>query len=137
MAASHGAGMMGAAATSDYGSSNTSLDRAGDEQEDGSNFEYGLDDVDEDASGPGDMKPTIVLMGQKRSGKTSIRKVVFQKMSPNETLFVESTARVTSESVTSSFINFETIEFPGQMSPFDAALDPVSPCARCGALLFV
>lgn len=61
-----GGGMMGAAATSDYGSSNTSLDRVGDDQEDVSNFEYGLDDVDDDASGPGDMKPTIVLMGQKR-----------------------------------------------------------------------
>ena len=42
-------------------------------------------------------RPTIVIMGLKRSGKTSIRKVVFQKMSPNETLFVESTARVTNE----------------------------------------
>lgn len=72
-----------------------------------------------------------------RSGKTSIRKVVFNKMSPNETLFVESTPRVTTETVTSSFINFETIEFPGQMSPFDAAMDPHGTFARCGALLFV
>lgn len=30
-------------------------------------------------------RPTIVIMGLKRSGKTSVRKVVFQKMSPNET----------------------------------------------------
>ncbi|VDK30838.1 unnamed protein product [Anisakis simplex] len=58
-------------------------------------------------------------------------------MSPNETLFVESTPRVTTETVTSSFINFETIEFPGQMSPFDAAMDPHGTFNRCGALLFV
>ena len=58
-------------------------------------------------------------------------------MSPNETLFVESMAGVTSESVSSSFINFETIEFPGQMSLFDSALDSVSTFNRYGALLFV
>ncbi|CAK5084569.1 unnamed protein product [Meloidogyne enterolobii] len=79
-------------------------------------------------------------MGLKRSGKTSIRKVVFQKMSPNETLFVESTARVTNEcefDVSDSFINFETIEFPGQVDPFEASFDPNSIFSRCGALLFV
>ncbi|ETN73786.1 hypothetical protein NECAME_13418 [Necator americanus] len=66
------------------------------------------------------------------SGKTSIRKVVFQKMSPNETLFVESTARVTKDVIASSFINFETLEFPGQMDPFDSSLDPVATFRRCG-----
>lgn len=83
------------------------------------------------------LKPTIVLMGLKRSGKTSIRKVVFQKMSPNETLFVESTARVVSETVSSSFIDFDTKEFPGQLSPFDPSLDPHTTFSRCGALVFV
>uniref|UniRef100_A0A914ZFK7 Uncharacterized protein n=1 Tax=Parascaris univalens TaxID=6257 RepID=A0A914ZFK7_PARUN len=99
-------------------------------------FEYGLGDDDSDEV-TAKQKPTVVLMGLKRSGKTSIRKVVFNKMSPNETLFVESTPRVTTETVTSSFINFETIEFPGQMSPFDAAMDPHGTFSRCGALLFV
>uniref|UniRef100_A0A0M3KAR4 Ras-related GTP-binding protein C n=1 Tax=Anisakis simplex TaxID=6269 RepID=A0A0M3KAR4_ANISI len=99
-------------------------------------YEYGLGDDDTDDV-TSNQKPTVVLMGLKRSGKTSIRKVVFNKMSPNETLFVESTPRVTTETVTSSFINFETIEFPGQMSPFDAAMDPHGTFNRCGALLFV
>lgn len=62
-----------------------------------SEFEYGLRDDDSDSEGSMSNRPTIVIMGLKRSGKTSIRKVVFQKMSPNETLFVESTARVTNE----------------------------------------
>lgn len=58
-------------------------------------------------------------------------------MSPNETLFVESTPRVTTETVKGSFINFEAIEFPGQMSPFDNAMNPHDTFSRCGALLFV
>lgn len=58
-------------------------------------------------------------------------------MSPNETLFVESTPRVSRDTVTNSFINFETIEFPGQISPFDDALESQSTFKRCGALLFV
>jgi Ras-related GTP-binding protein C/D len=97
---------------------------------------YGYDDSDTDKS-ESSYRPTIVIMGQKRSGKTSIRKVVFQKMSPNETLFVESTARVTDEPVTGSFINLKTIEFPGQVDPFEASLNPKTIFAQCGALLFV
>lgn len=62
-----------------------------------SEFDYGLKDEDEYGESAAGSRPTIVIMGLKRSGKTSIRKVVFQKMSPNETLFVESTARVTNE----------------------------------------
>ncbi|EYC14739.1 hypothetical protein Y032_0039g128 [Ancylostoma ceylanicum] len=104
------------------------------EEDDGdaTDYSYGLDD-----NSDGEARPTVVLMGQKRSGKTSIRKVVFQKMSPNETLFVESTARVTKDVIASSFINFETLEFPGQMDPFDSSLDPVATFKRCGALLFI
>lgn len=60
-------------------------------------FEYGIKEEESDSECSVDEKPTIVIMGLKRSGKTSIVKVVFQKMSPNETLFVESTARVTNE----------------------------------------
>lgn len=36
-----------------------------------------------------------------------------------------------------SFINFETVEFPGQVDPFEPSFDPNSIFARCGALLFV
>ena len=95
----------------------------GDDLPDGELYDYGLGGGDDDSdTESNDYRPSIVLMGLKRwdllidkvidwrifwlidglidyrSGKTSIRKVVFQKMSPNETLFVESTARVTSES---------------------------------------
>merc|ERR1719470_128618 len=33
-------------------------------------------------------------MGPRRSGKSSIQKVVFHKMSPNETLFLESSNKL-------------------------------------------
>ena len=39
--------------------------------------------------------------------------------------------------VSDSFIKFETIEFPGQVDPFEASFDPNSIFSRCGALLFV
>jgi hypothetical protein len=39
--------------------------------------------------------------------------------------------------VKSSFIDFDTKEFPGQLSPFDPALDPVYTFTRCGAVIFV
>lgn len=35
--------------------------------------------------------------------------------------------------IASSFINFETLEFPGQMDPFDSSLDPVATFKRCGS----
>ncbi|VDP50128.1 unnamed protein product [Schistosoma margrebowiei] len=41
-----------------------------------------------------DEKPKILLMGLRRSGKSSIQRVVFHKMAPNETLFLESTHKI-------------------------------------------
>lgn len=38
--------------------------------------------------------PKILIMGPKKSGKTSIQKVIFQKMSPNETYVLESTSKI-------------------------------------------
>ncbi|CAK5107918.1 unnamed protein product [Meloidogyne enterolobii] len=69
--------------------------------------EYGLEDDETDSVFSVGYRPTIVfllflyltyfyfffcfwvIMELKRSGRTSIRKVVFQKMSPNEMLFVD------------------------------------------------
>ena len=55
-----------------------------------------------------------------RSGKSSIYKVVFHKMSPTETLFLESTSKIVKEDVTnSSFVQFSVWDFPGQIDIFD------------------
>ncbi|KAH8074913.1 hypothetical protein JL720_10662 [Aureococcus anophagefferens] len=56
--------------------------------------------------------PRIVLMGSRRSGKTSMERVVFGKMSPHETLFVASTRCVVLVYVV------------------DAEADPYAECAR-------
>ena len=61
-----------------------------------------------------DTKPRILLTGRQRSGKTAINRVVFHKMSPNETLFLQSTSKVQKDSINhSSFVRFEVWEFPG------------------------
>ncbi|WAR16685.1 RRAGD-like protein [Mya arenaria] len=65
-------------------------------------FDYGPEGEGEGESGGAlqEQKPRILLMGLRRSGKSSIQKVVFHKVSPNETLFLESTNKIVKEDVT-------------------------------------
>ncbi|CAB1350831.1 unnamed protein product [Coregonus sp. 'balchen'] len=75
-------------------------------------FGYGVEepDIEEESTTSGDSKPRILLMGLRRSGKSSI-----QKMSPNETLFLESTNKIYKDDISSSsFVNFQIWDFPGQ-----------------------
>lgn len=82
-------------------------------------FGYGADDLDAAAAGGSAYahdKPRILLMGLRRSGKSSIQKVVFHKMSPNETLFLESTNKIVKDDISnSSFVSFAIWDFPGQV----------------------
>jgi len=56
----------------------------------------------------------ICLMGMPKSGKTSISKVVFQKMSPHETFFLLPTANIEKQEVNNnSNIEFNVYDFPG------------------------
>ncbi|RDD37477.1 Ras-related GTP-binding protein C [Trichoplax sp. H2] len=81
--------------------------------------------------------PRILLMGLRRSGKSSIQKVVFHKMAPNETLFLESTNKIVKDDLSSSsFIKFQIWDFPGQIDYFDSAFDAESIFGNCGALIF-
>ncbi|KAI7684962.1 Ras-related GTP-binding protein C [Sarcoptes scabiei] len=82
-----------------------------------------------------DIKPKIMIMGPKRSGKSSIQKVVFHKMSPNETLFLESTNKIVKDA-NNSFISFSIWDFPGQLDvERELEFDNLFP--GCGALVFV
>uniref|UniRef100_A0A1Q3FEE5 Putative small gtpase involved in nuclear protein import n=1 Tax=Culex tarsalis TaxID=7177 RepID=A0A1Q3FEE5_CULTA len=100
-------------------------------------FGYGNFDP-EDTSGSGDDKPRILLMGLRRSGKSSIQKVVFHKMSPNETLFLESTNKIVKDDINnSSFVQFQIWDFPGQIDFFDPTFDSDMIFGGCGALVFV
>ncbi|KAL2356888.1 ras-related GTP-binding protein-like protein C [Cryomyces antarcticus] len=46
-----------------------------------------------------DGKPSLMLMGQKRSGKSSISSVVFHKLPPSETLYLDTTTHITKYSL--------------------------------------
>ncbi|RMX59034.1 hypothetical protein pdam_00023209, partial [Pocillopora damicornis] len=99
-------------------------------------FGYGPEDQDELSSS--DNKPRILLLGLRRSGKSSIQKVVFHKMSPNETLFLESTNKIVKDDISnSSFVQFQIWDFPGQIDFFDPAFDSEVLFGHCGALVFV
>merc|ERR1711893_185709 len=102
-------------------------------------YGYGPDDDYHEASGAAsEDKPKILLMGLRRSGKSSIQKVVFHKMSPNETLFLESTNKIQKEDIcNSSFVQFAIWDFPGQIDFFDPTFDSDMIFGRCGALVFV
>ncbi|XP_006133362.2 ras-related GTP-binding protein D isoform X1 [Pelodiscus sinensis] len=102
--------------------------------------EPGADEAFLDFSDPfsTEVKPRILLMGLRRSGKSSIQKVVFHKMSPNETLFLESTNKICREDVSnSSFVNFQIWDFPGQIDFFDPTFDYEMIFRGTGALIFV
>jgi Ras-related GTP-binding protein C/D len=56
-------------------------------------------------------------MGPRRSGKTSLVRTIFQKMSPHETLFLESTGNVDLQFVSDNeFVRFQTWDFGGDLN---------------------
>ncbi|CAO2586300.1 Ras-related GTP-binding protein C, partial [Lemmus lemmus] len=90
------------------------------------------------APSPDSSKPRILLMGLRRSSKSSIQKVVFHKMSPNETLCLESTNKIYKDDISnSSFVNFQIWDFPGQMDFFDPTFDYEMIFRGTGALIYV
>lgn len=80
----------------------------------------------------------MIFKKENRSGKSSIQKVVFHKMSPNETLFLESTSKIVKSDISnSSFVQFQIWDFPGQIDFFDGTFDAEAIFGGCGALVFV
>ncbi|KAF2799713.1 hypothetical protein K505DRAFT_53017 [Melanomma pulvis-pyrius CBS 109.77] len=84
----------------------------------------------------GDGKPRLLLMGQRRSGKSSISSVVFHKLPPSETLYLETTTRIKKESM-HSFMDFQVWDFPGHLDYFDPAFDVDNIFEEIGALIWV
>eukprot|EP00184_Porphyridium_aerugineum_P007650 CAMPEP_0184698680 /NCGR_PEP_ID=MMETSP0313-20130426/5209_1 /TAXON_ID=2792 /ORGANISM="Porphyridium aerugineum, Strain SAG 1380-2" /LENGTH=531 /DNA_ID=CAMNT_0027157651 /DNA_START=87 /DNA_END=1682 /DNA_ORIENTATION=- len=83
-------------------------------------------------------KPRILMAGLPRSGKTSIQSVIFHKVSPHETLFLESTIKVVKDEVeNSAFCQFQVWDVPGSFGSAadDASMDAV--LNDCSALIFV
>ncbi|EEH09625.1 Gtr1/RagA G domain-containing protein [Histoplasma capsulatum var. duboisii H88] len=83
-----------------------------------------------------DEKPRLLLMGLRRSGKSSISSVVFHKMPPTETLFLESTTRIHKDSV-HSFMDFQVWDFPGQLEYLEPSFDLEDIFGTLGALVWV
>ncbi|KAI1000728.1 GTP-binding protein [Podosphaera aphanis] len=81
-------------------------------------------------------KPRLLLMGMRRSGKSSISSVVFHKMPPHETLFIESTSRLQKDSML-SFMDFQVWDFPGQIDFLDPSFDLDAIFGEIGALIWV
>jgi len=74
-------------------------------------------------------------MGMPKSGKTSISKVVFQKMSPHETFFLLPTGSIETQLVNNNEnIQFNVVDFPGN---YAIKMDSVSQIQQCGALIYV
>ncbi|GAA5973234.1 hypothetical protein JCM11641_006337 [Rhodosporidiobolus odoratus] len=62
-------------------------------------------------------KPRVLLMGPRSGGKSSIRKVVFEGMAPSDTLFIEKTAKSSSDDI-NSFLSMRMWDLPGgQLDP--------------------
>lgn len=78
----------------------------------------------------------MLLMGQRRSGKSSISSVVFHKMPPTETLFLESTTRIQKDPI-HSFMDFQVWDFPGQLNFLDPTFDFDHIFGELGALIWV
>lgn len=59
-------------------------------------------------------------------------------MSPNETLFLESTSKIFKDDISSnSFVNFQIWDFPGQVDFFDSTFEYELVFRGTGALVFV
>ncbi|VVC25501.1 Gtr1/RagA G protein,P-loop containing nucleoside triphosphate hydrolase [Cinara cedri] len=101
------------------------------------NYEYNPFIQDEDTESEKEDLPRLLLMGLRGSGKTSIQKVVFQKMSPNETLFIGSNNSILKDVVNNSaFVNFQICDFPGHFN-FTGIDDIESIFQGCESLIFV
>lgn len=78
----------------------------------------------------------VKMLTSFRSGKSSITSVVFHKMPPQETLFLESTTRIQKDSMR-SFMDFQVWDFPGQLDYFDPTFDTNEIFSEIGALVWV
>eukprot|EP01061_Rhynchopus_euleeides_P035414 TRINITY_DN59675_c0_g1_i1.p1 TRINITY_DN59675_c0_g1~~TRINITY_DN59675_c0_g1_i1.p1 ORF type:complete len:409 (+),score=161.53 TRINITY_DN59675_c0_g1_i1:39-1265(+) len=87
-------------------------------------------------------QPRILLMGLKKSGKTSIQKVVFQKVSPHETVLLETSSKMQKCDISNnSFVQFQIWDFPGQLmdlfDDIDGDMDWDKVFSGHGAIVYV
>lgn len=81
-------------------------------------------------------KQKILLMGLRRSGKSSIRQVIFRGMQPIETLYLESTSKPTSEKL-NSLAEFVIEEIPGLMDIMNSEPDSSKVFQNVSTVIYV
>lgn len=86
--------------------------------------------------------PKVLLMGLRKSGKSSIQMVVFEGMQPHDSVNLPTTVQPDKTTVHSNdFVNFEVWDFPGQNDPFDpnnsSRYDADQILENCGAIVYV
>ncbi|KAH9856655.1 Gtr1/RagA G protein conserved region-domain-containing protein [Lenzites betulinus] len=78
------------------------------------------------------IRTKILLLGMRRSGKTSIRQVLFNDLSPRETLYLETTTHLTKHTF-DTVIPLEIWDCPG-----DTTLDTLdAPLTQFATMIFV
>jgi Ras-related GTP-binding protein C/D len=90
-------------------------DHYGDDDNDNTMNHHAVSEEEEEEDPRFQTLPGVLFLGPRRSGKTSIQRVVFQKMSPHETLFrLEPTQAIERTIVDhTSLCRFITWDFPG------------------------
>jgi hypothetical protein len=81
----------------------------------------------------------VLLLGLRRSGKTSISKVVFGNMDPSQTQYLHATYAVTPTQISAEALaKFTILDFPGQEDVVAKDIAGMrSQMRSCGALVFV
>jgi Ras-related GTP-binding protein C/D len=80
----------------------------------------------------------VILMGTSKSGKTSIKKVVFEKMSPHETVFLESTGSI--ETFKLENLGYTPLlirDYPPDYTLEKAPANELKFFSTCGVLVYV
>lgn len=80
----------------------------------------------------------VILMGPSKSGKTSIKKVVFEKMSPHESVFLEPTQIIENTKVDNlGYSSLWVRDFPYNYNFDKAPLNELKYFTNCGVLVYV
>lgn len=79
----------------------------------------------------------ICLMGLPKVGKTSIAKVIFQKMNPKFTLMLEETSKLESFDFKLQNLLLRVYDFPGKYDITEAPPNELMVIEGCYAVVFV
>jgi hypothetical protein len=79
----------------------------------------------------------IILMGTSKSGKSSIKKVVFEKMVPHETSFIEPTLNIESLIESIGYYSLKIIEIPSSFEYNKITLEEEKLFNNCRIIIYV